>query len=342
MFKPRATRRYGWALERPLLSPSQMSSRCVTSAILAGVTAWAIGCAPAVRSTVTGPVAPRELAEFWEDVDPRSRDLFHGVAGRQLQPDPKAVYTVKATDTTGFSISYDVEDESGVEWSVKIGDEAQSEVTASRIVWGMGYQQPPNAYLARWHWREGEARRLENGGRFRPQLPTLKNAGIWSWHENAFVGTQAYRGLLVLMMILNSTDLKDDNNAVYERRKEDRLVGRWYAVKDLGATLGTTGRMDPKRNDIEAFEPHGFITGVRDGRVTFAFRGRHQELLRVITPDDVVWMCNRLARLTLAQWKDAFRAGGYEEALATRFIRRIQGKIAEGQALQPRAGGRRS
>jgi hypothetical protein len=51
-----------------------------------------------------------------------------------VQPDPKAVYSVKATDTTGFSISYDVEDESGVEWSVKIGDEAQSEVTASRML----------------------------------------------------------------------------------------------------------------------------------------------------------------------------------------------------------------
>ena len=319
-----------------------MSSRGVMSAVLTVVAAWAIGCAPAIRSTVQGPLHPREVAEFWEDVDPRSRDLFHGVAGREVQPDPNAVYSVTATDTTGFSISYDVEDESGVEWSVKTGDEAQSEVTASRIVWAMGYQQPPNAYLARWHWREGEARRLENGGRFRPKLPTLKNAGIWSWHENPFVGTQAYRGLLVLMMVLNSTDLKDGNNAVYERRKDDRVVGRWYAVKDLGATLGTTGRMDPKRNDIEAFEPHGFITGVRNGHVKFAFRGRHQELLRVITPDDVAWMCNRLARLTPAQWKDAFRAGGYDDALAARFIRRIQQKIAEGQALQTGAGGRRS
>ena len=319
-----------------------MSSRGVTSAVLTVVAAWAIGCAPAIRSTVPGPLGPREMAEFWHDVNPRSRDLFHGVAGREGQPDPKAVYTVKATDTTGFSISYDVEDESGVEWSVKIGDEAQSEVTASRIVWAMGYQQPPNAYLARWHWREGEARRLEHGGRFRPKLPTLKSAGIWGWHENPFVGTQAYRGLLVLMMILNSTDLKDDNNAVYERLKGDHVVGRWYAVKDLGATLGTTGRMDPKRNDIEAFEPHGFITGVSGGRVKFAFRGRHQELLRVITPDDVVWMCNRLARLTPAQWKDAFRAGGYDEALAARFIRRIQQKITEGQALQTRTGGERS
>jgi hypothetical protein len=319
-----------------------MSRLCVTSAIVAGITAWTAGCAPAMRSTATGPLAPRQMAEFWEDVDPRSRNLFHGVAGPDAQPNPDAVYTVKATDTSGFSITYDVADEAGVEWSVKMGDEAQSEVTSSRIVWAMGYQQPPSAYLARWNWREGEARRLENGGRFRPKLPTLKTAGIWPWHENPFVGTQAFRGLLVLMMVLNSTDLKDDNNVIYERHAGDRVVGRWYVVKDLGATLGTTGRMDPKRNDIEAFEPHEFITGVRRGHVTFAFRGRHQELLSAITPDDVVWMCNRLARLTHAQWRDAFRAGGYDEAVAARFIRRIQQKIADGQALRkrPPKGGR--
>jgi hypothetical protein len=56
----------------------------------------------------------------------------------------------------------------------------------------------------------------------------------------------------------------------------------------------------------------------------------------------VAWMCDRLARLTPAQWKDAFRAGGYDEALAARFIRRIQQKITEGQALQRRSGGERS
>jgi hypothetical protein len=315
-----------------------MSRLCVMSAIVAGLTAWSAGCAPAIRSTATGPLAPRQMAEFWEDVDPRSRDLLHGVAGVKAQPDPDAVYTVKATDTSGFSITYDVADPSGVEWSVKVGDEAQSEVTSSRIVWAMGYPQPPNAYLARWNWREGDARRLENEGRFRPKLPTLNNVGTWAWHRNPFVGTQAFRGLLVLMVILNSTDLKDDNNVIYERRDHDRIEGRWYVVKDLGATLGTTGRLDPKRNDIDAFEPHGFITGVRGGRVTFEFRGRHKELLAAITPDDVVWMCNRLARLTPAQWGDAFRAGGYDEPVAERYIRRIQQKIADGQALRRRTG----
>jgi hypothetical protein len=292
-----------------------------------------LGCAPAIRSTAPGPLTPRQMDQFWEDVDPRSRQLFHGVAGPRVQPDPGGIFDQKHVDTMGFSVTYDVEDESGVEWSIKIGDEAQSEVTASRLVWAMGYQQVPNTYVARWHLRDGEAKRLMEGGRFRPKLPTLTSAGTWSWHQNPFVGTQPYRGLIVLMMILNSTDLKTDNNAIYERRDGDRVIGRWYVVKDLGATLGTTGKVDPKRNDIDAFEQHGFITGVRRGRVLLAFRGRHQELLERVTPEDVVWMCRRMSRLTPKQWHDAFRAGGYDDDVASRYIRRIQQKVADGLAL---------
>src|SRR5215212_11417807 len=86
-----------------LAEAGRMSSRRVMSAVLTVVAVWAIGCAPAIRSTAPGPLAPREVAEFWEDVDPRSRDLFHGVAGPRAQPDPEAVYTVKTTDTSGFS-----------------------------------------------------------------------------------------------------------------------------------------------------------------------------------------------------------------------------------------------
>jgi hypothetical protein len=318
-----------------------MSSSGVTTTITTCIAALLLGCAPALRSTATGPLTPRQMAEFWEDVDPGSRELFYGVAGPRAQPDPEGVFEQKQIDTMGFSVTYDVEDESGVEWSVKIGDEAQSEVTASRLVWAMGYQQVPNTYLARWHLRHEDARRLMEAGRFRPKLPTLQSAGTWSWQQNPFVGTQAYRGLVVLMMILNSSDLKTDNNAIYERRDGERVVARWYVVKDLGATFGTTGKIDPTRNDVDAFEQHGFLAGVRGGRVLFEFRGRHQELLEHITPDDVAWMCRRLSRLTPVQWKDAFRAGGYDEGVAERYIRRIQQKIADGLALagtNPAAG----
>jgi hypothetical protein len=164
-------------------------------------------------------------------------------------------------------------------------------------------------------------------------LPTFESEGIWSWRENPFVGTQAYRGLLVLMMLLNSTDLKDENNAIYERRENERLLARWYVVKDLGATLGTTGRFYPKRNDIELFEQHPFIDRVEGRRVHFAYRGRHKDLLEQVSAADVAWMCQRLARLTDRQWRDAFAAGGYEPAVAERYIARLGQKVAEGLRL---------
>jgi hypothetical protein len=307
--------------------------KAVTVFLLVG--SWACVPVPAVQTTADGPLSLAELSAFWQDVDPRSRDLRHGVGGEQVHPDPEALFDAIGKDTGGFSVSYDVKDPAGVEWSVKVGEEAQSEVTSSRLVWAMGYHQPPVSYLARWRLREGDqgAVRTVDGGRFRPKLPTFDNADIWSWYQNPFVDTQAYRGLLVLMMLLNSTDLKDDNNALYERRDGERLVARWYVVKDLGASLGTTGRLYPKRNDVGEFERHGFIEKVENGRVRFAYRGRHQQLLRNITPADVVWMCERLRRLTDEQWRDAFRAGGYDEPTTARYIRVFERKIAEGLAL---------
>jgi hypothetical protein len=298
------------------------------------------GCAPRIEPTRVPPGPAEDLASFWEDADPRSRDLYHSVGGAGLQPDPDAVYEVLKRDTGGFSTTFDVRDPRGITWGVKIGDEAQSEVTSSRIVWAAGYRQPPTYYLPRWRARQ-DGREVEMGpGRFRPKLDDLDSEGYWSWRRNPFVGSQAFRGLIVLMMVLNSTDLKDENNGIFEVKQDGRLVGRWYVVKDLGATLGTTGVFRPKRSDAEAFERHPFIRDVRDGRVRFHFRGRHRWLVRDVTPADVRWLAGRLARLTDDQWRDAFRAGGYSDEETARFTSRLKEKIAAGQALgsAPAAG----
>jgi hypothetical protein len=51
---------------------------------------------------------------------------------------------------------------------------------------------------------------------------------------------------------------------------------------------------------------------------------------RSITPGDVIWASRLLARISNTQWRDAFRAGGYDASVTARFVRRIQEKIAEG------------
>jgi hypothetical protein len=48
----------------------------------------------------------------------------------------------------------------------------------------------------------------------------------------------------------------------------------------------------------------------------------------------VRWTCERLNALSDAQWRDAFRAAHYEEAVAARFIRKLREKVQAGSKLQ--------
>jgi len=173
------------------------------------------------------------------------------------------------------------------------------------------------------------------GGRFRPKLKELDELGDWSWQENPFVGTKPYQGLLVVLMVFNSSDLKNSNNSLYEFKPKDGPHERWYVVRDIGTALGETARLTPKRNDPDIFAREKFISSVHDGFVEFSYHGWHQELFNNrMTPADVRWGCELLSKLTDRQWDDAFRAGGYDPATAARFIGSLKKRIAQGLQLE--------
>jgi hypothetical protein len=158
--------------------------------------------------------------------------------------------------------------------------------------------------------------------------------GDWSWQQNPFVGTKPYQGLLVVLLMFNSSDLKDSNNTVYEVKPPREGAARWYVVRDIGSALGETAKLDAKEGDPALFERLPFINAVHNGFVEFSYHGWHQELLtKRITPDDVRWVSEPLAKVSDAQWRDAFRAGGFNPPIADRFIRRLKAKIDEGRRL---------
>jgi hypothetical protein len=201
------------------------------------------------------------------------------------------------------------------------------------VLSALGYHQPPVYYVPSFTLEDDWGTHLEPGGRFRLKDKALKDRGEWSWQQNPFVGTKPYQGLLVILMMFNSSDLKNDNNTLYEYRSAERRE-YWYVVRDLGGSLGSTGRLAPRKNDPDAFERHPFIDGVSGGFVQFGYRGWHQELVRErISVADVSWASRLLDRLTDRQWEDAFRAGGYQPAVAARFIRVLEHKIAAGREL---------
>lgn len=287
---------------------------------------------PTVQPTGTGRPTSAEVAQLW--TDPGPRDLTAGVGGSGRKPSADETFTVLSRDTRGFSVTYRVRDRRGAEWNVKIGPEAQPETVASRILWALGYHQVPSYFVERWNAAEKKGTQTLGGARFRPREMGLKSLGTWSWQRNPFVGTREYNGLLSVLMILNSTDLKNDNNGLYEVEGGPReRARRWYVVKDLGASLGETGRVDPRRGYLEGFEREPFLLAPEGPFVRFAFRGRHQELVQRIPIADLQWASRALLAITDRQWQDAFRAGNYDNESARRYVARIRAKAQEGLDL---------
>jgi hypothetical protein len=295
-----------------------------------------LACQPKIRSTLPGPQSVPEMAELWSPPE-RTRNLLWGVGQQRLAPDPRARYTVIEIKRGGFSRGYSVVDPQKREWNAKFPPEAATEVAASRLIWGIGYHQPPIYYLSEWQAEKAPSPNPQLPARFREQAPDfhgLESGEPWSYYRNPFVGTRQLNGLLALHAMLGNSDLKDAQNVIYTLKQPVEGARRWYVARDLGQTFGRTGLIDPPRGEIEVFERTAFIKGIENGFVRFEYKGRHKTLFERIRPADVRWICERLSELTDEQMQEAFRAAGYPKPLADRFIHRLEQKIAEGLQLK--------
>ena len=302
-------------------------------ALLVVIAAAALGCAAEVRPATVH--ATPSLDAWWQQpTDLASRDLFYGPWGAEHAPDPNAEYTFIRSKTGGFNPGVVVRDPQGREWHVKQssehhGAEGPAEVVLSRVLSALGYHQPPVYYLPSFRMREAKGTRVEPGGRFRLHLPSMTARGEWAWRQNPFIGHPSFNGLLAILMVFNSSELKDSNNTIYEV-KGDPSTPVWYVFRDLGDALGRTGKIAPQRNNLELFAQSGFIKDVHNGFVDFDYHGRFGEMVtKRITPADLAWGGNLLAKLTDRQWDDAFRAGGYAPETASGFIAIIRARIAQ-------------
>ena len=301
-------------------------------------------CAAKVQPTSAPWDAP--LAELWQSPNGTgtdglysgpiaTRDLFNGPWGKQHAPDPRAIYTFVERKQHGTNPGITVRDSQGREWHVKQpphtdqGAEGPIEVVLSRVLSAVGYHQPPVYYLPDVRVKDDHGTHIEPGGRFRLSDKSIKVLDEWSWQQNPFVGMRPYQGLLVILAMFNSSDIKNENNALYEVKEPGNGPKHWYVVRDLGTALGETGRLAPLRGNPTIFASQPFILDVRDGLVRFNYHGWHQELFHQIAPLDLAFACDLMEQLTDQQWSDAFSAGGVPPAEADRFIAALQKRIAD-------------
>ncbi len=159
--------------------------------LCAAVAVAAAACHPPVQATQAEPPSAAAMAELWAEPE-AGRNLFYGVGGARLAPDPSARYTVVEIKRSGFSRGYTVKDDKDREWSAKLPPEASTEVVASRILWGAGYHQPPIYYVPSWTARKAASPNPQLPARFRekkPDLHGLETGGTWSYYHNPFAGT---------------------------------------------------------------------------------------------------------------------------------------------------------
>ena len=274
---------------------------------------------------------------LWQRPDDiSSRDLFLGPGGTALRPDLRRITFLKE-EKGGYSKKYRVRDGSGREWVVKIGKEAQSETSAVRLLWGVGYVTEVN-YLVPRVTIPGKG--TFTNVRFEARPEKWDRSGEWKWKRNPFSGTPELQGLKIMMAMINNWDLKDSNNVIVKLRGNNS-DSVYYMISDLGATFGHASttplfwRFTRSRNNPEKYAKSEFFKKVKGDRVVLHFGGKNSGLMKDITVHDAQWMGSLLSQLSDQQLRDAFRAANYPPNQINLLARTVRERTNELLSLRP-------
>jgi len=285
---------------------------------------------------------------LWRDPgDIASREVRYGPGSAERMPKGKLRFLEE--DMGGTQPKFEVEDEQGVRWKVKLGQETMAETAATRLLWAVGYFADEDYYLPEASvegmpkLRRGQEHVSENGlvrqARWeRREGP--KKIDSWSWSKNPFVGTKELDGLRVMMALMNNWDIKSLNNAIYDAGTERR-----YVVSDLGATFGRTGNTFRRTKDnLEHYQKSKFVRETTPEEVDFVLASNPHPLNAIIFPhwmelrkrEKVVkgipreharWIGQLLSQLSEEQIRDCFRSAGYEPAEVEGYTEELQKRI---------------
>jgi hypothetical protein len=278
-----------------------------------------------------------------------SLNLLYGPGSADLQPVQPITFVKELTE--GATPKFEVMDKRGVHWLAKLGEEAQSETAAVRLLWAAGYFTDEAYYFSELR-VEKMPEKLEKGKEFlseglvhtvrlEPIRTERKKVGEWSWSDNPLAQTREMNGLRVMMALINNWDLKPANNAIYSIKGQS-----YYAVSDLGASFGKTGGIGSRtKSSLEDYTEAKFVDKAEADVVDLNIKSRPLFVLAVdpyhyfkltsrekvgkdIPREDAKWLGELLGSLSVEQIRDCFRAAGYSPAEVDGFTKVVQGRIA--------------
>lgn len=270
-------------------------------------------------------------AALWHDRgDAATLNLLDGAGGKEHQPGTDFKFIEESK--SGTAPKFDVEDENGTKWKVKLGPEIKSETAATRLVWAAGYFTDEDYY--RPQIRVQGMQQLSRGQQYVSKgglvrEVRLERQGVgkklknWSWSQNPFAGTREFNGLRVMMALINNWDLKEINNEILDVNGDPR-----YEVSDLGASLGSTGnRFGRSKAVMKDYAESKFIEKVTPQSVDFVFHTKIESMGKNIPIADARWLGNRLGQFSPEQIGDCFRGAGFSPAEVEGYTKAVMQRI---------------
>jgi len=280
----------------------------------------------------------------------RVLNLLDVPAGENRQPGTNFKFIEETKG--GTSPKFEVEDENGAKWKVKLGHEAKSETAATRLVQAAGYGADEDYY--RPQIQVQGMKPLSRGQEYVSKDGSVRGARLerqdgakklrnWSWYHNPYVGTREFNGLRVMMALINNWDLKEINNGVYSQGGTEER----YVISDLGASLGRTGNSCVRsRGVMKDYSETKFIKKVTPEYVDFVMhsrpffltifylpnyisRTRMESVAKHIPIEDARWLGNQLGQLSPEQIRDCFSDAGYSPAEVEGYTRIVMQRIEE-------------
>jgi hypothetical protein len=233
-----------------------------------------------------GTAGDRGGLRIWEDPGPIERlDFADGPGGAARKPAPPFTFVENVEE--GATKKVKLRDGRGRTWVAKWGDEARTDIAASRIAWACGYFVIPSYFV-----RSGRilgARALgdyiSNDGSFRDARFQIWDERLiedkpWSWKDNYFnsdfPGRRELNGLKILMMLTSNWDAKDSRdtsmgcNTGIRKIPVGGMTRLEHLVLDWGGSMGRWGGyFSHNKWDCEGFADQSpeFVQGVESGEV---------------------------------------------------------------------------
>ena len=277
-------------------------------------------------------------------------DFTGGPGGRAGAPAPP--FTFIEENKKGTNPKIKVKDARGHRWSVKWGEEVNSENFATRLAWAMGYFVDPAYFVPRAVIKgvTGLDRAKDyvnpdgstSNARFELDMDgitELEGEQSWGYLSNPFVNTPQFKGLKIVMMLVSNWDNKDvrdagrgSNTAIFQTRTEAR-----YVVTDWGGSMGKWGGFLKRGKwDCEGYSDQSkdFVKEVKGGLVKFGYSGQHTDSFADdITVQDVRWLMSYLSRVSDRQLRAALDASGATPGEAACFVGAVRQRINQLKAV---------